>query len=219
MKKRRKFAKLILLCSLIFTAASSLTTAYWIGGDELPEDQTKTLQGNTGNWIWYGVYEYDPNASYSPGDIVIYNGQAYWVRRNIEPGNPAHNPENPNEHIMLPMLYENDTEEYRPYHHYNLNDLVIYNNRVYRWANRFFGHNPNTVSGVPPESGGLWGIWGNWVLVSDTPDYDFWYPYKIYYEGNVVKFWQSSGNYRWYRSVTQPNQHNTPDSSSAWVEI
>ncbi|MDK6907358.1 hypothetical protein ACYATL_07530 [Actinotignum timonense] len=126
-----------------------------------------------------------PTEPIKKGSIVVVkkNGEVVGVftaLHTIDPANPDFNPLDPNERWVRPMVYSENTAEYRHFHHYHNHDYVIFEGRTYQYA-WGVAHNPNTVSERPPSAGEPY-----WVKVSDAPIQDLWFRHRIYLRGAEV---------------------------------
>lgn len=86
---RKTILKLSLLTLVVFSSSSLIdqSYAYWASGISSSSNTTNTSL-TTGTWT-FGNEQYDPNTSYTIGDIVTNNGSTYEAKKDgllKEPG-------------------------------------------------------------------------------------------------------------------------------------
>lgn len=188
---------------LVFIASVSLSThgihAVWGAQAQRPADNT-----NSGGVViigyWYKqdidnpqgapVVEFDatnpPQTTIAAGSVVIYKDPTgkvviFKALKDIPPNNSNFDPSKPNTSWAKPMLYSENTREYREFHHYDKGDYVLYKGKTYKyvWGIR---HNPNTITQKSPEHA------ERWELVSNSELRDLWYSHVIYLRNTIVEY-------------------------------
>lgn len=187
--------KLILFIIAFLLILPANAYAYWLGIGS-PDESDATGAVTIGRWYFHDpddpdappviIFDPDNPVDIAEGSIVVVNvdGNTYIYQslQDIDADDPHYDPTQPNPNWNQPMLYSEDTKEYRDFHRYLRSDYVIQNGKTYRW-NYGVPHNPNTITQVEPGTNE-----NRWRTVSDTPREDLWFRTKIYYEGDEVNY-------------------------------
>jgi hypothetical protein len=83
MNTKKIFKTFIVGLIMVFSISSTADTtyAYWASNIEAPIAESVEVGVSIGDWIEDN--EYDPNTTYSAGDIVTYQGRTYRARTTI----------------------------------------------------------------------------------------------------------------------------------------
>ena len=222
----KKKSVLIIFLILILLSTSHDIYGFWSEGDFTAVEEISQPIA-IGYWVDKEVDQNNSIAIFDPenppklpilrNSVIIYQNKEggitfYKALRLVWPGEESFNPSTPNNKLLVPMAYSEDTNEYCWYHHYKKGHLVVYEGSLYQWASGI-PHNPNTLSqNKPPHR--------SWVKIDLFPEgvnmEDFWFPYQIYYQGNEV-YHQGS----WYRCLTDRDSNKEPkkDTDQYWEKI
>ncbi|WP_195852635.1 hypothetical protein [Aerococcus sanguinicola] len=210
-----KKIKILLLLGLM-TILTPNIWAYWSSHLENPQAQSQTGNVVIGKWIYSDlsnrkVIYLDLNAPdtwpdrIEEGTIVIVednneNLLVYETLHSIDRTDQRFNPTQPNTNWAQPMIYSENTAEYRWFHHYYNGDIVIFNKAYYRYTGSI-PHNPNTITQTPPSPNS-----NRWEHLPKTWTVDPWFRYVLYNEGDIVSY-----KGKLYESTVSGNSNFEPD--------
>lgn len=179
-KKRQKFIALWLIAALLLLGLPGGTQAYWRTKFTYPEQVTQPNELGIGRWLADFMFkEYSEDGSYDRGDLVLYEGDIYYVLNPVKPGHPDHNPGRPNSDLLQVMRYALNSPAYCWFHFYRKGDYVEYKGRYYVWK-RLFAHKPNDpLSQIPPDNPDYW-------EPVPAPPENTWLRYELYFKGDEV---------------------------------
>ena len=173
LNKFLRFTNIIVFIFLV-TSLFSVTFAYWHGIS--PQTQNKKIEKglNIGFWETMPYINFEENSGVIPRKTIVVKNNVYYVSlMDIPADDPYRDPETKPTSSSIPMRYCESTREYRWFHRYTKNDVVIFEGKIYRWKRTTYDHKPNTSSQKLPTSSYHWEELG----VENTLSYS---RYKIY---------------------------------------
>lgn len=211
----RKCTIIIAFSIILFLSFNEFCFAYWFYNIE-GANTSKQISITIGRWI-YGIIIYDPDnkVDISSGDYVLRDmpdgtQRIFYAQRNIPNNDQYHDPLNPATSWIVPVRYLDCSGNWQRYHTYNRKDLTIYNGQVYEYTYRI-AHTANTTFAKNPDEQPT-----RWSLKTDlTPDSNVYFRYKVYMEGDIVVYNNSSFQCIVNASVNVEPKNNSPN----WTKL